>query len=101
MTQRSFVSQHILTFISRVKALYPEEIDNEELNALMTTIRNQGDEIEMKDKEIVRLKTKIEKMQASEEKLKAKLEKAKPAAKTTAAKAPATKKRCVKKTTEE
>ena len=88
-------------FISRVKALYPEEIDNEELNALMTTIRNQGDEIEMKDKEIVRLKTKIEKMQASEEKLKAKLEKAKPAAKTTAAKAPATKKRCVKKTTEE
>ena len=88
-------------FISRVKALYPEEIDNEELNALMTTIRNQGDEIEMKDKEIVRLKTKIEKMQASEEKLKAKLEKAKPAAKTTAAKTPATKKRCVKKTTEE
>ena len=88
-------------FISRVKALYPEEIDNEELNALMTTIRNQGDEIEMKDKEIVRLKTKIEKMQASEEKLKAKLEKAKPAAKTTAAKAQATKKRCVKKTTEE
>ena len=88
-------------FISRVKALYPEEIDNEELNALMTTIRNQGDEIEMKDKEIVRLKTKIEKMQASEEKLKAKLEKAKPAAKTTAAKAPATKKRCAKKTTEE
>ena len=88
-------------FISRVKALYPEEIDNEELNALMTTIRNQGDEIEMKDKEIVRLKTKLEKMQASEEKLKAKLEKAKPAAKTTAAKAQATKKRCVKKTTEE
>lgn len=87
-------------FISRVKALYPEEIDNEELNALMTTIRNQGDEIEMKDKEIVRLKTKLEKMQASEEKLKAKLEKAKPAAKA-AAKAPAAKKRCVKKTTEE
>ena len=37
-------------FISRVQALYPEEVDNEELNALMTTIRNQGDEIEMKDK---------------------------------------------------
>ena len=33
-------------FISRVQALYPEEVDNEELNALMTTIRNQGDEIE-------------------------------------------------------
>ena len=27
-------------FISRVQALYPEEVDNEELNALMTTIRN-------------------------------------------------------------
>ena len=60
-------------FISRVQALYPEEVDNEELNALMTTIRNQGDEIEMKDKEITRLKTKLEKMQAAEEKLKAKV----------------------------
>ena len=80
-------------FISRVQALYPEEVDNEELNALMTTIRNQGDEIEMKDKEITRLKTKLEKMQAAEEKLKAKVEKAKaPAKKTT---------RCAKKKTEE
>ncbi|MDD6008315.1 MAG: alpha-amylase [Prevotellaceae bacterium] len=80
-------------FISRVQALYPEEVDNEELNALMTTIRNQGDEIEMKDKEITRLKTKLEKMQAAEEKLKAKVEKAKaPAKKTT---------RCAKKKAEE
>ena len=80
-------------FISRVQALYPEEADNEELNALMTTIRNQGDEIEMKDKEITRLKTKLEKMQAAEEKLKAKVEKAKaPAKKTT---------RCAKKKAEE
>ena len=81
-------------FISRVQSLYPEEIDNEELNALMTTIRNQGDEIEMKDKEITRLKTKLEKMQAAEDKLKAKVEKAaKPAAKKTT--------RCAKKKTEE
>ena len=80
-------------FISRVQALYPEEVDNEELNALMTTIRNQGDEIEMKDKEITRLKTKLEKMQAAEEKLKAKVEKVKaPAKKTT---------RCAKKKAEE
>ena len=80
-------------FISRVQALYPEEVDNEELNALMTTIRNQGDEIEMKDKEITLLKTKLEKMQAAEEKLKAKVEKAKaPAKKTT---------RCAKKKAEE
>lgn len=83
-------------FISRVKALYPEEVDNEELNALMTTIRNQGDEIEMKDKEIVRLKTKLEKMQAAEEKQKAKAAKTAPKA---AAKAPA-KRKCAKKTAE-
>ena len=80
-------------FISRVQALYPEEVDNEELNALMTTIRNQGDEIEMKDKEITRLKTKLEKMQAAEEKLKAKVEKAKAPAKKTI--------RCAKKKAEE
>lgn len=65
-------------FINRVNSLYPEEIDNEELNGLLTTIKNQGDEIEMKDKEITRLKTKLEKIQAAEEKLKAKA--AKPAA---------------------
>lgn len=55
-------------FINRVNSLYPEEIDNEELNSLLTTIKNQGDEIEMKDKEISRLKTKLEKVQGAEEK---------------------------------
>ena len=30
-------------FISRVKSLYPEEIDNEELNSLLTTIKNQDE----------------------------------------------------------
>ena len=64
-------------FINRVNSLYPEEIDNDELNSLLTTIKNQGDEIEMKDKEIVRLKAKVEKMQAAEVRLKAKAEKAK------------------------
>jgi len=71
-------------FINRVTRLYPEEIDNDELNALLTTIKNQGDEIEMKEKEIVRLQTKIEKMEAEEDKLRAKVEKEKtkkPAAK--------------------
>jgi alpha-amylase len=53
-------------FINRVNALYPEEIDNEELNSLLTTIRNQGDEIEMKDKEITRLKAKLEKLEPAE-----------------------------------
>ena len=76
-------------FINRVGSLYPEEIDNEELNGLLTTIKNQGDEIEMKDKEIIRLKTKIEKMQSTEERLKAKIEKAAAPKKTTARKAAA------------
>ena len=61
-------------FISRVNRLYPEEIDNEELNSLLTTIRNQGDEIEMKEKEIVRLKTKIAKIEAESDKLRAKID---------------------------
>ena len=50
-------------FINRVNALYPLEIENDELNALLTTIRNQGDEIEMKDKEITRLKARLEKLE--------------------------------------
>ena len=32
-------------FISRVRNLYPTEIDNDQLNALLTTIRNQDQEI--------------------------------------------------------
>jgi len=52
-------------FINRVNALYPQEIENDELNALLTTIRNQGEEIEMKDKEITRLKARLEKLEPS------------------------------------
>ncbi|MBR5687939.1 MAG: alpha-amylase [Prevotella sp.] len=63
-------------FINRVNNLYPLEIENEELETLLTTIKNQGDEIEMKDKEIIRLQAKVAKMQAEEDKLKAKLDKA-------------------------
>ena len=39
-------------FIVRVEAQYPESIENEELNALLTTIRNQSAEIEMLQKEL-------------------------------------------------
>ena len=39
-------------FISRVDALYPVEIENEELNSLLTTIKNQGEEIEKLQKEL-------------------------------------------------
>ena len=81
-------------FMSRVNSLYPESIDNDELNALLTTIRNQGDEIQRKDLEITRLQAKVEKMQAEEDKLHAKLDKAIEAPKKAAAKkaAPKTKK---------
>ena len=75
-------------FINRVNALYPAEIDNEELNSLLTTIRNQGDEIEMKDKEITRLKARLEKLEPAAKE---------PKAKKTAAKKPAAKKTTAKK----
>ena len=80
-------------FINRVNSLYPEEIDNEELNSLLTTIKNQGDEIEMKDKEISRLKTKLAKMEAAE--IKVKSEK-KATVKKATAKKPAVKKEAIK-----
>ena len=63
-----------------VNALYPEEIDNEQLNSLLTTIKNQGDEIEMKDKEITRLKARLEKLEPAEKKAPAKKAAAKKAA---------------------
>lgn len=64
-------------FIARVNSFYPESVDNDELASLLTTIKNQDEEIEMKNKEITRLQTKIEKIEAAEEKLRAKLEKTK------------------------
>lgn len=64
-------------FIARVNSLYPESVDNDELASLLTTIKNQDEEIEMKNKEIIRLQTMIEKIEAAEEKLRAKLEKTK------------------------
>ncbi len=85
-------------FISRVNSLYPEDVDNEELSSLLTTIKNQDEEIEMKNKEIVRLQAKIEKIEATEEKLRAKIEKTKAPSKAAAPKkAPAAKKPAAKK----
>ncbi|MDR2388487.1 MAG: glycoside hydrolase family 57 protein [Tannerellaceae bacterium] len=43
-------------FMFRVNAQFPSSIENEELNALLTTIKNQGQEIENLQKEIERLK---------------------------------------------
>lgn len=47
-------------FIKRVNALYPEGIDNEELNSLLTTIKNQDEELTELHKELDKLKAKQE-----------------------------------------
>ena len=73
-------------FINRVNSLYPEEIDNDQLDSLLTTIKNQGDEIQVKDNEIVRLKTRLTKAQEDVDKLNAKLDKLTEKKKTAAAK---------------
>ena len=51
-------------FISRVRTLYGG-IENEELENMLTTITNQGKEIESKDKEIQRLQAKLAKYEAT------------------------------------
>ncbi len=71
-------------FISRVNSLYPVDMDNEELNSLLTTIKNQGEEIEIKDKEIEKLQKKLEKLNPTVDETEAKT---KPAKKKTAKKA--------------
>ena len=69
-------------FITRVNDRYPLDIDNEELNSLLTTIKNQGDELALKDKEIEKLHNMIGRLDKGEEA---------PAEKPAAKKAPAKK----------
>lgn len=47
-------------FIVRVEEQYPLDIDNEELNSLLTTIRNQATEIEALNKEVTSMRKNIE-----------------------------------------
>jgi len=68
-------------FTNRVNNLYPAEIENEELNSLLTTIKNQDEELEMKDKEI----EKLQHMLAKFEKEKKAVSAAKPVAEKTSA----------------
>jgi len=51
-------------FISRVNSLYPVDMDNEELNSLLTTIKNQGEELVALNKEVERLQAKLAKAEA-------------------------------------
>ena len=80
-------------FISRVNSLYPD-VDNEELENYLTSVKNMEEEIEMKDKEISRLQAKIDKIEKEVTKLRGE----KPA-KASVKKAPV-KKTAVKKTAE-
>lgn len=45
-------------FITRVDAQYPSNIENEELNSLLTTIKHQEQEIETLEKEVKKLKAR-------------------------------------------
>lgn len=70
-------------FIRRVNTLYPEDMDNEELNSLLTTIKNQGKEISALQKEIEKLKKKEAKTTKSTKKSTDKESKTKSTAKAT------------------
>ena len=59
-------------FISRVDSLYPVDMDNEELNSLLTTIKNQGEEIAALTKELEKAQKKLEKLEPKEKKAPAK-----------------------------
>jgi len=53
-------------FIVRVEEQYPLSIENEELNALLTTIRNQAREIETLNKEVSSMRLNIERLDEEE-----------------------------------
>ncbi len=78
-------------FMARVEAQYPAEIENEELNALLLTIRNQEHEIELLKREIEMMRNNIVKAQTGdfvpdEQPAESAAEVAKPAAKRVRAK---------------
>lgn len=54
-------------FILRVEAQYPSSIENEELNSLLTTIRNQGNEIEQLEKKLRKYEALMEKQKQPED----------------------------------
>ncbi len=90
-------------FIKRVQDLFPLEVESDELNALYTTIHNQGEEIAVRDNEISRLRARLEKYEPAADAVSPKSmktepkEEKKPAAKPAPKKAAAPKKETPKK----
>nr|MDE7115082.1 alpha-amylase [Muribaculaceae bacterium] len=74
-------------FLVRVEEQYPESIDNEELNSLLLTIRNQADEITSLKKEVTSLRTDMENREEGLIEVEEKPAKKAPAKKTAAKKA--------------
>ena len=74
-------------FLVRVEEQYPESIDNEELNSLLLTIRNQADEITSLKKEVTSLRTDMENREENLIEVEEKPVKKAPAKKTAANKA--------------
>ena len=81
-------------FLKRVKDMFPESVENDELNSLYTQIANMGEELNVKDNEISRLRARLKQLGSTEEE-----EANKPAAPKPEPKAkPAPKKRTPKET---
>ena len=54
-------------FLKRVKDLFPDSVENDELNSLYTQIANMGEELNVKDNEISRLRARLKKLGSEEE----------------------------------
>ena len=48
-------------FLARVNSLYPADMDNEELGSLLTTIKNQGEELVQLNDEVTKLQSELKK----------------------------------------
>ena len=77
-------------FLKRVKDLYSDAVENDELNSLYTQIANMGNELNVKENEISRLRARLEKYEPKEDSKDTEEVKA-PAKKVPAKKAPAKK----------
>ena len=52
-------------FLGRVNALYPVDMDNEELSSLLTTIKNQGEELVQLTREVNKLQAELKKAEGA------------------------------------